>query len=60
MGFHLPDKDHPAWKLLQSLIGLLALIIWVSNENNGVATHEAVGMGGAALMGSLAGQIFHK
>ena len=56
----LPDKTHPIWKIAQSGLMLVGLIYWVEMEKNGVATHEAIGMGSGVLLGKLAHQIFGK
>lgn len=49
----LPEKDHPVWKLAQSIVALVP-ILWVSyhaahGHTSGVDLSDAAGAGGAAL-----------
>lgn len=49
----LPDKDHPLWKLAQSLVALLGLVLAARHaaigEHVAVDLSDAAGLGGAAL-----------
>lgn len=49
-----PPADHPAWKILQSLIGLAALIILVAHgvdggHQGGVDLEDGIGLLGGGL-----------
>lgn len=58
----LPEKDHPVWKLAQSIVALVPLL-WVSyhawhGHAGGVDLSDAAGVGGAALAMKLLVQQF--
>lgn len=56
----MPDKDHPVWKLLQSLVSLggLAILAWhFGDHSDGLSGKEAVsGLVGGGLASKLAVQ----
>lgn len=54
----LPDKDHPLWKLAQSVVTLVGLIVLVTHgfdgaHAGGVDVADATGAGSLALGGKL-------
>ncbi len=53
-----PEKDHPIWKIAQSLIAFGMMVYFYENEANGIAPHEALGIISGMMFGKLSFQGF--
>lgn len=65
----LPEKDHPVWKLAQSLVALAALAIWAYHgewgpptpiQEAGTHTPDMIGLMGSGVAAKLAWQFFRS
>lgn len=58
----LIDKDHPIWKIIQSLVGLAALSIYLNHVTNPPKINsnipDIIGLIGSGIMGKLSWQYY--
>lgn len=60
----LIDKDHPIWKIIQSLVGLAALFIYLDHVTSDPKVHsdipDVIGVLGSGIMAKLGWQYFRS